>query len=94
MGNRGERIDEVTNISNAIFSEPQINGDDVQDSCLASWYIGFSNGTEGHFRCVAIVGYEISSTEDSMAESWAEMLTKHVRCRTIKPSRACQPVLL
>ena len=71
----------MTNISNAIFSEPQINRDDVKDSCLASWGNRWSNGAEGYFRCAAIVGYENGSDEDITAQT----LTKHVRGRAVNP---------
>ena len=81
-GKEREKIDEVTNISNAIFSEPQINRDDVKDSSLASWGNRWSNGAEGHFRCAAIVGYENSSDKDTTAQT----LTKHVRGRAVNPA--------
>lgn len=55
----------MTNVSNTIFSELQVNCDDVEDSWLASWGMRFSDGTEGHFRCTAIVAYETSSDEDT-----------------------------
>ena len=54
----------MTNVGNAIFSEPQINGDDVEDSCLASWGIRCSFSGEGHLRGAAIIAYKSSSDED------------------------------
>ena len=51
-------------VGNAILPETQIDGDEVEESWLASWGHRCSNGREGHLGCAAIVGYESSSGED------------------------------